>query len=325
VYLGNNAYDAVVPAVSCGADVSFYFGVDLVGGGSVTDPRSAPDRAYSALGAVSLVPIIDDNFENDFGYSTFHNRVFAGFWDREVPIAPTNGSPDGDFDGSGKAWVTGNTPNEDLDGGPEELIGPMFSLENGDAIVSFGYWYYDTRGDEAFEVHISNDNGTNWTTAYSTTESKTEWREGSFKVSDVIAPTRTMKLRFIANDANNNSTCEVAVDGIKVDMLNCGVEQVLSVDNLAAGQQATFSVDQATANSEVYFTYSTAGSGTTNVAALNVVLSIKSPTLIGSTTADGSGFASITSPVPSNASGALVWFQAAEQNRVSNVVPAQVN
>jgi len=95
---------------------------------------------------------------------------------------------------------------------------------------------------------------------------------------------------------------------------------ILTASGLIAGGNATFQTDDATPGNTVYVTYSVAGLGTTNVPALGVVLEIANAKLAGSSTADGSGTATMIKPIPGGASGTDIWLQSIEMDRRSNVV-----
>ncbi|MBL1218812.1 MAG: hypothetical protein D8M59_15130 [Planctomycetes bacterium] len=100
---------------------------------------------------------------------------------------------------------------------------------------------------------------------------------------------------------------------------------VLVVDPLFAGFTADMTVTDATPAQKVYFTYSLAGSGSTYVSQLDVTLDLLSPKLAGDAVADGTGTAVLTKMVPLGAKNRLVWIQAAEYGKKSNLVATQVN
>lgn len=100
----------------------------------------------------------------------------------------------------------------------------------------------------------------------------------------------------------------------------------LAVGPLNAGQNGQFDVTDANPNELTYLAYSIRGLGSTYVPGLNVTLDLRSPVQAGNARrADGSGSVSWTLPIPPNASGRTVWFQAAQFENKSNVVEATVN
>ncbi|MFW5653884.1 MAG: PQQ-dependent sugar dehydrogenase [Planctomycetota bacterium] len=90
-------------------------------------------------------------------------------------------------------------------------------------------------------------------------------------------------------------------------------------NTLIAGQQNTLNVSGATANADVYFVASLVGPGSTNVPPLGIRLGLANPQLVGTATADGSGNATFSSPLPASTQGLTVWLQAAEIGNSSNV------
>lgn len=98
----------------------------------------------------------------------------------------------------------------------------------------------------------------------------------------------------------------------------------LSVDPLFGGQFATASTDNSTPGETVYLIYSLTGTGSTYVPALDVTLNLNNPQLGSSAVADGSGTASFNEFVP-DVPPTVVWLQAAEAGRKSNVVLTQIN
>ncbi len=99
----------------------------------------------------------------------------------------------------------------------------------------------------------------------------------------------------------------------------------LTVGPMNGGQNTVFAITDAKPNSKAYLTYSMAGAGATNVAALDVTLGIKNPKLAGSArTTDGSGATAWNLPVPNSATGKQVWMQVAQLANTSQVVTQTV-
>lgn len=94
----------------------------------------------------------------------------------------------------------------------------------------------------------------------------------------------------------------------------------LDVPPLVAGLVATIAATDAAPGEMVYFIYSRHGLGMTPVPQLNVTLGLRSPALAGQDRADAEGYASIRGRVPVEMLGRDLWFQAARQGSVSDVV-----
>lgn len=104
-----------------------------------------------------------------------------------------------------------------------------------------------------------------------------------------------------------------------------GNNMVLDNDPLFAGQSATLRVNNASANTLVHFIYSLKGTGSTYVPQLNITLDLSAPKLAGSDMSDNSGYAELIKSIPLAAKNKLVWIQAAEYGRKSNLLNEQIN
>ncbi|MBL1218062.1 MAG: hypothetical protein D8M59_11270 [Planctomycetes bacterium] len=326
--VSDNVYDAVFPAFDCESLVNYYFAAQTTGGAEGTDPAGAPFVAtYSAFAAKYIDVIFDDNFETDQGWTVVNENLTTGAWTRVIPNqgGARRGDPQEDADGSGKCFVTGNGFEEDIDGGPTRLLSPTFDMSAGDGFVRYARWWYNDDNDiDRLTVEVSNNNGANWTTVESVSHVGELWQTTQFRVSDYVSPTATMKLRFSATDNPNDSVSEGGIDAVQILILDCN-RMRLDVDPLIGGQNATLYVTGATPTEHVYFVYSLRGEGSTYVSSLDVTLELMSPKLAGDAIADANGDASITKSVPMAAMGRLVWMQAAEYQRLSNLVLSQVN
>jgi len=94
---------------------------------------------------------------------------------------------------------------------------------------------------------------------------------------------------------------------------------------LVAGRTATFTVDAMTPGTRTYLIYSLRGRGSTYVGQLHVTLDLAQPQLAGSPkTTNGNGYAAWSLPIPNNALGRSVWFQAAQFENKTNVLATSV-
>lgn len=102
-------------------------------------------------------------------------------------------------------------------------------------------------------------------------------------------------------------------------------ELTLNPDPLIAGQSALFTVTDMEPDSDCYLGYSLQGSSNLYVPFLNVTLELQNPQQAGGVrVSDAGGTVQWQLPIPNNASGMTVWFQAAQYNQVSNVVANQI-
>lgn len=99
---------------------------------------------------------------------------------------------------------------------------------------------------------------------------------------------------------------------------------VLDEPILVAGEIATLRASNVPAGEAVRFYFSLRGEGGQYVADLNVMLLLAKPGLVGETTADGAGVATLQKRVPPAGRGLNVSLQAAAPGRISNVATATI-
>ncbi len=87
-----------------------------------------------------------------------------------------------------------------------------------------------------------------------------------------------------------------------------------------AGQDCTVSVTGADAGAEVRFYGTLTGFGATEIADLGVTLDLAAPAMLGATTANGAGEASITKTISTAMGGKRVTLQAAQAGRTSQAL-----
>jgi len=228
--LGNDLYDAILPARGCGNPTEYYFSATSVGGSVVTLPEDAPASFFSTP-VGTFTEVFHDNYETDLGWTVQSVNLTAGEWIRVDPNGTSSGGqpvqPEDDNPaGTGTlCFVTGQgTPGgsvgqADVDGGPTHLISPTFDLTGADATIRYYLWYY-TNGNDPFTVAVSNDNGASWVDVVVFGHSP-GWNQYSFRVSDYVTPTATVKVRFTAIDNPNNSITEAAVDDLGIEVFDC--------------------------------------------------------------------------------------------------------
>jgi hypothetical protein len=157
-----------------------------------------------------------------------------GGWERVDPIGTTNGGvqaqPEDDNPaGTGticyvtqNGLVGGAAGTTDVDGGPTQLTSPAINLTGAaDPVIGYYRWVYCSTGaDDQLIVEVSNNNGTNWTTVESAV-SAPSWTAHSFHLTDYVAPTAQVRLRFSIADNPNGSVTEAAVDDVTVKVFQC--------------------------------------------------------------------------------------------------------
>ncbi|MGI9517472.1 MAG: hypothetical protein ACR2NP_10520 [Pirellulaceae bacterium] len=231
--VSTNVYEADFPSAECGDIVRYYVEASTTGGNTQSDPANAPAEYFEALiGSESEFAFADD-FESDTGWSVSGNAV-DGQWQRGIPAGGGDrGDPATDYDGSSRCYVTDNVDgNSDVDGGSTILTSPVINASQGPnevGILSYSRWYSNNTGDspeaDVFVVEISNNGGSSWTSLETVGPSGVEVRGGwfnrMFKISDFVAPTSQMRLRFTASDLGGGSIVEAGVDAVQIKMVSC--------------------------------------------------------------------------------------------------------
>ncbi len=220
-----NVYDAVFPELPCGVEIPYYVSVEDTTGVRHTNPFFAPGDAYSGS-TTAYDDFWTDDFQRDRGWTVDNANFTVGGWERVVPTPPNRSQePPGDFDGSGRCFVTGNGANVDVDGGPGYVISPLFDLSDGpDYGIQFALWHAtnDPRND-LLTVEASNNGGLSWVTIESREgrSSSWAWTLVDYLVSDHLPLTDEMRFRLGISDNPNNSVTEAGIDAFKLRVPVC--------------------------------------------------------------------------------------------------------
>ena len=260
VDLGANLYQASLPAAACPEQISFYVSSDMTGGGTFVDPSGAPANTFNAVAAAGTNIALRDTIEGDVSAWTVinHPTLTSGAWEQADPngtiLSGQLAAPEDDAtQGAANvmAFVTqngavGGGPGvADVDGGPTRLHTPMFDLTGTDATISYSRWFFssDIANADELSVDISNDGGATWIRVpdHTTTGTGSAWETVSFVVSDYIASTATMQVRFTASDSINPSITEAGIDNFQVEVVLCGTPCV--GDITPAGGNGTVNID----------------------------------------------------------------------------------
>jgi hypothetical protein len=253
--LGGGLYEATLPAVDCASSLLYAITAQLTGAPPVTfnDPAAA-GVYFSAVSADSESLVLEDDFEAGAGSWTVVNDggLTAGGWELVNPNSVWNEgvltAPEDDHSPSGsQAFVTQNGsagagPNDaDVDGGATTLTSPLIDLTNSNATISFAYWFYSTHTFDALKVEVSNNDGGNWTLVRNLTGPylgspnqdlavPNSWKTQSFVVSDYVAPTGEVRVRFSVSDIAPASIVEAALDDFAVEGVNCDKTPICAGD-----------------------------------------------------------------------------------------------
>ena len=219
--VGTNQYVATLPAAECGQTIEYYFAATATTGGVNYEPQTAPAVPFTALAGVNVATVANLTSESIGGFSANANGATSGAWQSRVPVNSGLGDPSTDYDGSGKAWVTDNRSGYDVDGGPVQLVTPVFNLSGySRAVLSYARWLTCDTGEDRINVEITSDGGTNWL-PLETVAPTAGWQKATFELSSIVPLTSQVRLRFSVNDAADNSITEAAIDAINVLAYQC--------------------------------------------------------------------------------------------------------
>lgn len=194
----------------------------LVGGDGQTAERTV--RLPIGLARVA----VDDDMEQDRGFArAAGGTATTGLFERAAPQQTVSGAtviqPGQDHSPSGTlCWVTDgragtSASTYDVDGGFTELLSPTFDLAHLQlAYVTFWRWYAESLQNDAFEVFVSNNGGSAWTSLLSSAAPTNAWVRFSAEIP--IALTSQMVFRFRAQDLNA-SLVEALVDDFAIEAI----------------------------------------------------------------------------------------------------------
>lgn len=235
--LGDNAYQATLPAIACGSSVAYYIEFETTGSGLLVDPEGAP--AVTHVAHTNIVFRDDFEFGGEWIAGVVDDTATAGVWVRVDPNS-TSAAPGDDVTPApgvrcyttGQAAANGANPSaSDVDGGKVTLVSPKLDLSRfGDADISYWRWYSNHTGTiapfaDVFRVDVSNDDGQTWTNVETVgptgPEASGGWFQHTFRVSDFVEPTDAIRVRFVASDEGAASNVDAAVDEFEVRSVNC--------------------------------------------------------------------------------------------------------
>jgi hypothetical protein len=270
---GAGSWSADLPGQPCGSSPEYFVSFDEAGFGTVNSDVVSVDVGVEAV-------VFADDFEANQGWTVGApgDNATTGIWERVDPVA-TAAQPGDDVSVSGSlCFVTGQQPaggslgTNDIDGGKTTLTSPVIDLSGGDARISYWRWYSNDTGSnpsqETFEIDISNNGGSNWTSVEvvgpSGVEASGGWFFHEFQVSDFVAPSADVRMRFVASD-DIGSLVEAAIDEFRVRRVECTVCQPslgfagpgdlsleLCGDPLSSGGTANLEVNNAAAGGTVF-------------------------------------------------------------------------
>ncbi len=213
---GGDSYSVTLPGGDCNDIATMAFSIQGTDGETYNGPANA-----QAVIADGFNAVVELDMETAAGWTTAGTAT-TGQWDRGVPGNFGRSDPGSDADGSGSAWVTGNTANEDVDGGPVFLLSDIYDVTAIDEPeVSFQVWHAtNDPANDQLTIQISDNGGATWTTV-EVISSTAGWEERSFRVSDFVSASSQVQLQFFTQDEPNASITESGVDDFSIGAFFC--------------------------------------------------------------------------------------------------------
>ncbi len=245
-FIENDTFEAEFPALSCGDEITYYFSAGTIEGVEVRSPLSAPNFRFTAIVARETATPLEDNFETSTGWTVGDpaDTASSGIWVRADPVG-TVAQPDEDNpSGEGSlCFVTGNAaPGDpaganDVDGGATTLTSPIVDASSAQAVfLTYHRWYSNDQGsnpgEDVFRVLASNDGGATWVEIESLPQSQAAWTHVDIRLSDFLTPTNQMRVRFVAEDGDNPSIVEAAIDDVRIRTARCAAPEDLNADGV---------------------------------------------------------------------------------------------
>jgi|GEM_PF-143530 len=179
---------------------------------------------------IYLQPGYYDDFLFNLGWSTSANAT-TGYWVKSAPIGtdfngnPINPDEDITTDRGTHAYITGNSGgaagSDDIDNGSVVLTSPTIDLSSySDPIITYARWFANDGGngsplDDDMIVELSN-GSTIVTVNTISGPNENEWKMDTIIVSEYLAPSNNMFLRFTATDRGVGHLVEGGVDLFQV-------------------------------------------------------------------------------------------------------------
>ncbi|MBT8486351.1 MAG: VCBS repeat-containing protein, partial [Phycisphaerae bacterium] len=245
--LGDDLYEATLPALTCTQQIDYYVAAELSTGEVFTDPPTAPAVTHQSIAADGTEITFRDEIEGDVSSWIVENDpgLLSGAWEAAEPIGTISGASQAapDMDATAgvdnvMAFVTqnglpgGTAGQADVDGGPTWLTSPALDLAGTDGVITYSRWFFSSEagvpGNEDFlTIEVSGNDGVDWVHIEDIGGTEGEWESASFVVSDYVVPSAEVRVRFSTSDgtsAPSSSIVEAGIDNLQVETFVCGTE-----------------------------------------------------------------------------------------------------
>lgn len=268
--------------------------------------------------------ILRDLLETELGWiiGAAGDSATTGIWERVNPNQVTNGGAvtqpgnDATPPPGVRCYVTGNDNSsagaDDVDDGRTTLTTPTFDLSSAASPrLRYMRHYYCSTGEDPFTIDISNNGGTTWKNVETVTGQQNQWTGKEWRISDILAPSGQMQVRFRAVDSPNNSLTEACVDDFEIlDFAN--TPHLGAFGTPAIG--STFELQIAAAAGSDWFLLGSNGTGSLNLPGIvgTLGLDLGSLVILGGGTVPADGLTRLPLSLPNDGGliGQTGYFQA---------------
>lgn len=235
---GGNQFSVDFPALACGELVDWYVSARSTNGITWTFPGGAPTVVHQSTAgdAITVVATLDlEAAPAGWIVGAPDDDAQEGKWFHADPLG-SKAQPEDDHSFPGaRCWFTqqsfpgATTGSHDVDGGKTTLTSaPLDATGLAQPYIGYWRWYSNNQGaaqDDTFVVQVSGGFGGPWVTVETVGPTGPEtgggWFKHQFRVTDFVAATSQVRLRFVASDTGADSIVEAAVDDLSVFDLDC--------------------------------------------------------------------------------------------------------
>jgi len=225
-----NVYDAVFPSITCGTAVNYYISAQSTIGTTVTDPRSAPAEAFSAVSAGAPTSVFEDDFSVNSGWT------MDGSWAIGQPLGSGGeyGNPDpaDDHSPSGANSVLGYNLSGDYENNMPERYATSPAIDCSQLFgVTLSFWRWLGVEQPTYDharIRISTD-GVNWTEVWSNggTIEDNAWSLQTFDISQWADGQSNVQIRFVMGTSDGAwRYCGWNIDDLSITGFGCSPQDI---------------------------------------------------------------------------------------------------